>query len=65
VCLYECINIILLFLKAAIIIQDSCFEVQNLLLLEGEAPPPNLSDYDVKRVGVAIFLSACLSKSFI
>jgi len=52
-------------LKAAIIIQDSCFEVQNLLLLEGEAPPPNLSDYDVKRVGVAIFLSACSSKSFI
>ncbi|XP_056126789.1 rho guanine nucleotide exchange factor 28 [Rhinichthys klamathensis goyatoka] len=40
---------ILYSLQAAIIIQDSCFEVQNLLLLEGEAPPPNLSDYDVKR----------------
>ncbi|XP_016397242.1 rho guanine nucleotide exchange factor 28 [Sinocyclocheilus rhinocerous] len=41
---------ILYSLQAAIIIQDSCFEVQNLLLLEGEAPPPTLtSDYDVKR----------------
>ncbi|ROL45159.1 Rho guanine nucleotide exchange factor 28 [Anabarilius grahami] len=37
------------FLKAAIMIQDSCFEVQNVLLLEGEAPPPSrTSDYDVK-----------------
>ncbi|XP_058600748.1 rho guanine nucleotide exchange factor 28-like isoform X4 [Onychostoma macrolepis] len=41
---------ILYSLQAAIIIQDSCFEVQNLLLLEGEAPPQTLtSDYDVKR----------------
>ncbi|XP_067306886.1 rho guanine nucleotide exchange factor 28 [Pseudorasbora parva] len=41
---------ILYSLQAAITIQDSCFEVQNLLLLEGEAPPPNLtSDYDVKK----------------
>ncbi|KAL1261027.1 hypothetical protein QQF64_008854 [Cirrhinus molitorella] len=41
---------ILYSLQAAVIIQDSCFEVQNLLLLEGEAPPSTLtSDYDVKR----------------
>ncbi|XP_048016831.1 rho guanine nucleotide exchange factor 28 isoform X2 [Megalobrama amblycephala] len=41
---------ILYSLQAAIIIQDSCFEVQNVLLLEGEAPPPSrTSDYDVKR----------------
>lgn len=54
------------FFKAAIIIQDSCFEVQNLLLLEGEAPPQTLtSDYDVKKVGEAIFLRVRLSKMFI
>ncbi|KAI2656389.1 Rho guanine nucleotide exchange factor 28 [Labeo rohita] len=41
---------ILYSLQAAVIIQDSCFEVQNQLLLEGEAPPTTLtSDYDVKR----------------
>lgn len=44
---------ILYSLQAAIIIQDSCFEVQNLLLLEGEAPPATLTnDYDVKRQSV-------------
>ncbi|XP_065136790.2 rho guanine nucleotide exchange factor 28 isoform X1 [Paramisgurnus dabryanus] len=41
---------ILYSLQAAIIIQDSCFEVQKLLLLEGEAPPTSpISDHEVKK----------------
>lgn len=46
------------FLKASIIIQDSCFEVQKLLLLEGEALPTSpISDYDVRKVGVDVPVS--------
>ncbi|XP_056330076.1 rho guanine nucleotide exchange factor 28 [Danio aesculapii] len=45
---------ILYSLQAAIIIQDSCFEVQNLLLLEGEA-----SDYDVKRQSLEYGVVGC------
>lgn len=46
------------FLKAAIIIQDSCFEVQKQQLLEGEALPTSpISDYDIKKVSVNVFVS--------
>lgn len=47
------------FLKAAIIIQDSCFEVQKHLLLEGESLPTSpISDYDFRKVSVDVPISS-------
>ncbi|TRY96735.1 hypothetical protein DNTS_009602, partial [Danionella cerebrum] len=41
---------ILYSLQAAVMIQDSCFEVQNLLLLEGESLPAGFGrDFEMKR----------------
>lgn len=47
------------FSKAAIIIQDSCFEVQKCLLLEGESLPTSpISDYDVRKVSADVRVSS-------